>query len=80
MVFGESKTESLVYLSIDFQHIRFVAFDIFGVESDSPILEGTSPNLPPKLPQGVEKEYNDALNLGFDWYEVTITWEKLMMF
>ena len=51
---------------------RVVAFDRVGVESDSPILEGTSPNLPPSSPEGVDVSYN----LGLNSYEARITWKK----
>ncbi len=54
---------------------KVVAFDKYGVESDSPILEGTSPNLPPGQPRDINIEYESALELGWDWIQVTVTWE-----
>ena len=51
---------------------RVIAFDKVGVESDSVILEGTSPNLPSNPPPQV----NGRFNLGINTYEVRITWKR----
>ena len=52
---------------------KVVAFDNVGIESDSPTQEGTSPNLPPSLPRGVQTEYTI---IDMNIYEATITWER----
>ncbi len=54
---------------------KVVAFDRYEVESDSPILEGTSPNLPPCQPKDINIEYESASELGWDWIQVTVTWK-----
>jgi hypothetical protein len=51
---------------------RVVAFDRVGVESDSVILEGTSPNLPPGPPPQVKGKFS----LGINSYEVRIEWRR----
>ena len=51
---------------------RVVAVDKVGVESDSPILEGTSPNLPPSPPAQVK----GIFSLGINTYDVRIEWRR----
>jgi hypothetical protein len=51
---------------------KVIAFDKVGVESDSPILEGTSPNLPPGPPPQVKGRFS----LGINSYEVRIEWRE----
>jgi len=51
---------------------KVIAFDTVGVESDSPVLEGTSPNLPPGPPPQVKGTFF----LGINSYEVRIEWRE----
>jgi len=51
---------------------KVTAYDAVGVESDAPILEGTSPNLPPNPPPQVAGRFS----LGFNSYEVRIEWNR----
>jgi hypothetical protein len=51
---------------------KVVAFDQVGVESDSPVVEGTSPNLPPSPPQQIKGSFN----LGINSYEVRLEWRR----
>ncbi|MGQ9610587.1 MAG: fibronectin type III domain-containing protein [bacterium] len=51
---------------------KVVAYDKVGVESDSPILEGTSPNLPPSPPAQVKGKFF----LGVNTYDVRIEWRR----
>lgn len=51
---------------------KVVAFDKAGVESDSPILEGTCPNLPPSPPAQVKGKFF----LGLNTYDVRIEWRR----
>ena len=51
---------------------KVVAFDVVGVESDSPELEGKSANLPPNPPPNVRA----AFDLGINRYEVRISWRE----
>jgi hypothetical protein len=51
---------------------KVVAYDKVGVESDSPILVGTSPNLPPKPPAQVKGTFN----LGLNSYDVRLEWAR----
>jgi len=51
---------------------KVIAFDKVGVESDSPILEGASPNLPPGPPPQVKGRFS----LGINSYEVRIEWRE----
>lgn len=51
---------------------RVTAFDIAGVESDSPVLQGTSPNLPPSPPAQIKGTFF----IGLNTYDVRIEWRK----
>ena len=51
---------------------KVTAYDAVGVESDAPILEGTSPNLPPSPPPQV----NGRFSFGPNSYEVRIEWNR----
>ncbi|HGJ64612.1 TPA: hypothetical protein ENS27_04400 [bacterium] len=51
---------------------KVVAFDQAGVESDSPILVGTSPNLPPSPPS----QFKGRFSLGLNSYEVRLEWQR----
>lgn len=51
---------------------KVVAYDRVGVESDSAIQEGTSPDLPSKPPPQVRGSFN----LGINSYDVRIEWKR----
>ena len=51
---------------------KVVAFDRVEVESDATIVEGTSPNLPPTPPHGVDSTFA----LGINSYEVRLIWKR----
>ncbi|MBD3180924.1 hypothetical protein GF312_01460 [Candidatus Poribacteria bacterium] len=51
---------------------KVTAYDAVGVESDSEILEGTSPNLPPDPPAQVKARFA----LGLNTYEVRLEWRR----
>ena len=51
---------------------KVVAYDKAGVESESPILTGTSPNLPPKPPIN----FKGAFNFGLNSYDVRLDWTR----
>jgi hypothetical protein len=51
---------------------QVVAYDEVGVESDSPVIEGTSPNLPPSPPPQVRGNFF----LGINSYDVRIEWNR----
>ena len=51
---------------------KVVAFDKVGVESDSPILQGTTPNLPPSPPAQVRARFA----LGLNTYDVRLEWRR----
>lgn len=51
---------------------KVTAFDEVGVESDAPVLEGTSPNLPPSPPPQAKGRFS----LGINSYEVRIEWKR----
>jgi len=51
---------------------KVVAFDRVEVESDATIVEGTSPNLPPTPPHGVDSTFA----LGINNYEVRLIWKR----
>lgn len=51
---------------------KVTAYDKAGVESDSPILTGTSPNLPPTPPAQIK----GLFSLGLNNYEVRLDWRR----
>lgn len=51
---------------------KVTAYDKAGVESDSPILTGTSPNLPPSPPS----QFKGVFSLGLNSYEVRLEWAR----
>jgi len=51
---------------------KVVAYDAVNVESDTTILEGTSPNLPPGPPPLVDSTFL----LGINTYDVRLTWRR----
>ncbi|MBM3212623.1 hypothetical protein FJZ33_10410, partial [Candidatus Poribacteria bacterium] len=51
---------------------KIVAFDKVGVESDTPILQGTCPNLPPSPPAQVKATFA----LGLNTYNVRLEWRR----
>lgn len=51
---------------------KVTSFDMAGVESDSPILVGTSPNLPPSPPAQLKGYFS----LGINSYEVRLEWRR----
>ncbi|HGE70238.1 TPA: hypothetical protein ENX78_05340 [Candidatus Poribacteria bacterium] len=51
---------------------KVVAYDKAGVESESPILVGTSPNLPPNPPSN----FKGSFNLGLNNYQVRLEWTR----
>lgn len=51
---------------------KVTAYDKAGVESESPILIGTSPNLPPNPPSNLKASFN----LGLNMYEVRLEWMR----
>ena len=51
---------------------KVTAFDEAGVESDSPVLLGTSPNLPPDPPA----QFKGTFSLGLNSYEVRLEWAR----
>ena len=51
---------------------KVVAYDKAGVESESPVLTGTSPNLPPNPPIN----FKGAFNLGLNTYDVRLDWTR----
>jgi hypothetical protein len=51
---------------------KVTAYDKAGVESDSPILTGTSPNLPPTPPAQIK----GLFSLGLNNYEIRLDWRR----
>jgi len=51
---------------------KVTAYDKVGVESDSPILAGTSPNLPPKPPVN----FKGLFTLGLNNYQIRLEWSR----
>ncbi len=54
---------------------KVVAYDIFGVESQSGDITGTSPNLPPPFGPDMEIQYDLGMFFEFTSYDVTIKWK-----
>jgi hypothetical protein len=71
---GNEYTENIISFSRDLttKLYKVVAYDAVNVESDTTILEGTSPNLPPGPPPLVDSEFL----LGINTYEVRLTWRR----